>query len=146
MLWITSKSIFTGTKHFHYGTKNETFLETDRKQGKLNNCLETCRRKINFGKVRTEFIACCKHHNKNCRCTAGYQGSSNHSGPKHIFTALKLLEVFSDTEGPFISKGFKTCIKQNGVKHWSDGRGNKPTASAGDRNQTHKAICLAQLE
>lgn len=64
MLWITSKSIFTGTKHFHYGTENETFLETDREQEKLNNCFETCRRKINFGKVRTEFIACCKHHNK----------------------------------------------------------------------------------
>lgn len=96
MLWITSKSIFTGTKHFHYGTENETFLETDRKQGKLNNCLETCRKRINFNEVRTEFIACCKHHNKNCKCTAGYQGSSNHSCPKHIFTALKLLEVFSE--------------------------------------------------
>lgn len=96
MLWITSKSVFTGTKHFHYGTENETFLETDRKQGKLNNCLETCRRKINFDKVRTEFTACCKHHNKTCRCTAGYQGSSNHSCPKHIFTALKLLEVFNE--------------------------------------------------
>lgn len=96
MLWITSKSVFTGTKHFHYGTENETFLETDREQGKLNNCLETCRRKINFDKVRTEFTACCKHHNKTCRCTAGYQGSSNHSCPKHIFTALKLLEVFNE--------------------------------------------------
>lgn len=52
----------------------------------------------------------------------------------------------SDNEGPFIAKGFKTCIAQNGVKHWSDGRGNKPTVSAGDRNQTHKAICLAQLD
>lgn len=64
MLQITSKSVFTGTKYFHYRAENKTFLGTDRKQGKVSNYLETCSRKINFNKVSTEFILCCKHLNK----------------------------------------------------------------------------------
>lgn len=54
----------------------------------------------------------------------------------------------SDTEGPFVSKGFKNYIKHNVVIHQSNGKGNKPTVSTEDRNQTTQSnlACSAGVE